>query len=159
MNVQELEKKVVYLTEKREAARSAALKSSVSAKIEELTIKGAELSHRAKDPTAVYAERDALKDARDADVRALSEELHAVRVELRAKLSEELGQALESKTVSELELLRAQLTADRRAIKKKLRVVVDMLAKKQALVAMRDLWEKLTTEEKAALMAHFEAKK
>lgn len=148
-----MEKQIDSLLQKREVARGAAFKHSSTAKIEALTQEAIALTHRGKDASTIFAERDALKDARDAEVRAISEELSQVRRAHHVELASKAAAELEKYSVEDLEALRAELTADRKALKKKMRACSVALAKKQAVATMKALWATLSSEERAALLA------
>lgn len=160
MNVQELEKQVGALATKREAARAAALGQASSEKIEALTKQAVDFMHagKADKAKAVFAERDALKDQRDAEVRALGEQLSEARRLLRTEDDREHANVLEKKSIEELETMRAQLTDERKRLKRKLRIVVTALTKKQAMKAMQALWATLTPDERALLLVEAESK-
>jgi hypothetical protein len=153
MDIQKLEAAVKAISVKRDAARAKAAAHPSSTKIEALTVDAVAYANRGKDAGAMFAERDALKDARDADVRALGEELSQARRDLRWARTRELVATLEKQTVEQLEAQRAQLTDRRKAIKIELRAVSAALAKRTAAKVMADLWKNLSAEERAALLA------
>lgn len=151
--VQKAEVTIESLVSRREAARQAAASSPENAKIELLTLEGVAQKIRGKDATEVFADRDTLKDKRDANVRALSEELSQARRAARERETQEAAASLEAKTIEELEAMRTELTRQRKVIKSRLRSVSLALGKKQSAKTMADLWSKLSTEERKALLA------
>jgi hypothetical protein len=145
--------KVHRLEQAREAARARVVSAPESLRIDELTEQIARGAQRGKDVSDLVVERDGLKEARDAEVRRLSAEIHDARVELRAAANAEHAATLEAMTDEELETRRHELTEQRRRLKLELRAVTKVIGKREAISRMRDIWENMSPDEREAFEA------